>query len=58
MSLADSAKKVLGRSDLPVVIVDHPVATLPTEAVCAMAERALPDVLGALTGATLLPAEP
>jgi len=48
-SLAERASKVLGHEELPVVVVGHPVATLAADAVRAMAERALPEVVRGLT---------
>jgi hypothetical protein len=50
VSLAPKAARVLGYSELPVVVVGHPVTTLSVEAVHAMAERALPELLAGLTG--------
>ncbi len=49
VNLAGSAASALGVRDLPVVVVEHPVATLPREAVYALAERALPEVVRGLT---------
>jgi hypothetical protein len=49
MNLAGSAASALGMRDLPVVVVDHPVATLPREAVHALADRALPEVVRGLS---------
>ncbi|MBI3966876.1 MAG: hypothetical protein HY329_14685 [Chloroflexi bacterium] len=49
VSLADSAAEVLGYEDLPVVVVGHPVTALPREAVHAMAEAALPEVVQGLS---------
>ncbi len=49
LSLAPKTASVLGYPELPLVVVGHPVTTLTVEAVHAMAERALPDVLAGLT---------